>query len=530
MPVRCICLACAVFLVLGVSSVLGQEDYTQWAYSKDIPINTGASGYDIGGDLSGFPYCVQVSGKNFEFNKAAGDGRDIRFANAQGVPLPYEIELWDSVAQKGLVWVRVDLIRGNNTTQSIKMYWGKSGVAGKSSGSAVFGTAGGFVAVWHLNSLLNATGNLNNLTRSSSGDPADGTGQTGNGMIFSGEGYLSAGSGPSISGPADFTASAWIKTEGSLEEMYVLSQRDITGYNGEYMFEINGDGACTFTLYNNGYQFTVASTGKVNDNRWHMITAVRKGDNGYIYIDGVQDGSGSGAVKDLVGTLATFVGIDGRDSRYGFSGKMDEVRISNVAHSADWLKLCYKNQKYVPAAAPSIRYPHDTFVITKDSLLSITPVISGDVDILSVSPAGMPMFLQFNKTTGEISGWLNDVSQPVTFYVRVSNDIGYTEDTITFTGQETPVLKSKAAVFPAALGIAAMHGASGRLRLSLSNELPGPFTVRVFSLQGRLVARQECPSANREIIIRTPGTRMAGYIVKLERAGRHVVGKLAVQR
>ena len=32
-------------------------------------------------------------------------------------------------------------------------------------------------------------------------------------------------------------------------------------------------------------------------------------------------------------------------SPYFFKGMVDEVRISNIALSADWIKLCYMNQR-----------------------------------------------------------------------------------------------------------------------------------------------------------------------------------------
>jgi hypothetical protein len=31
--------------------------------------------------------------------------------------------------------------------------------------------------------------------------------------------------------------------------------------------------------------------------------------------------------------------------KYYFGGKIDEVRVSSTALSADWIKLCYMNQK-----------------------------------------------------------------------------------------------------------------------------------------------------------------------------------------
>jgi hypothetical protein len=36
---------------------------------------------------------------------------------------------------------------------------------------------------------------------------------------------------------------------------------------------------------------------------------------------------------------------DATSNSYFFDGMIDEVRISNIARSGDWIKLCYMNQK-----------------------------------------------------------------------------------------------------------------------------------------------------------------------------------------
>src|SRR5690606_32079229 len=63
-------------------------------------------------------------------------------------PLPYQIESWSSGA--AAIWVKVDTIKGNNSTQKIRMHWGNGSAAAESNGAAVFDTANGFRGVWHL--------------------------------------------------------------------------------------------------------------------------------------------------------------------------------------------------------------------------------------------------------------------------------------------------------------------------------------------------------------------------------------------
>jgi hypothetical protein len=67
-----------------------------------------------------------------------------------------------------------------------------------------------------------------------------------------------------------------------------------------------------------------------------------------LFINGVLSGTQSGVFSipndpDAPITRIGSWGGDGEGSYY--DGKMDEVRISTVARSSDWMKLSYENQK-----------------------------------------------------------------------------------------------------------------------------------------------------------------------------------------
>ena len=83
------------------------------------------------------------------FAGAKSGGADLRFGR-KGSVLAYQIDHWDSAGQSAEIWVSVDSVKGNNSTQTIGMYWGKANAAAASNGSAVFDTAKGFLGVWHM--------------------------------------------------------------------------------------------------------------------------------------------------------------------------------------------------------------------------------------------------------------------------------------------------------------------------------------------------------------------------------------------
>jgi hypothetical protein len=140
-----------LLLFFWLSNVFAQsEDYSDWQYSKNIIINTSTSGTYIAGSLVNYPLLLRLDNTNFDFLQTQTNGIDIRFASAEGSHLSFEIERWDFAAQKALVWVKVDHIYGNSSTQYITMYWGNASASYMSDSEAVFDNNDGFVGVWHL--------------------------------------------------------------------------------------------------------------------------------------------------------------------------------------------------------------------------------------------------------------------------------------------------------------------------------------------------------------------------------------------
>lgn len=80
------------------------------------------SGYSGSTTLANFPVLVRLSaGSPSGFAYADVTNGDIRFADANGNSLPFEIEKWDSSGESH-VWVSVPSLSGQATT--ITMYYG----------------------------------------------------------------------------------------------------------------------------------------------------------------------------------------------------------------------------------------------------------------------------------------------------------------------------------------------------------------------------------------------------------------------
>jgi hypothetical protein len=106
----------------------------------------------------------------------------------------------------------------------------------------------------------------------------------------------------------------------------------------------------------------VISTASVNDGLFHHVCGTWDGTTARVYVDGVQSGSVAFAGSLRTGqTNAAFIGRMETGSPNFFAGTIDEVRLSNSARSANWIKASYDNQRpasafltATPAAAPDL--------------------------------------------------------------------------------------------------------------------------------------------------------------------------------
>ena len=314
-----------------------------WMYSVRLFLNTTASGADVSGTVTDFPVLVRLSSGNFDFSEALAEGEDIRFAKPDNTMLPYEIEYWNAAEQKAAIWVKVDTVYGNNDTQHIIMAWGKSGVASTSNSTAVFDTATGFNAVWHLNtSCVDATTNNHNGTNYGATDTA---GAIGHSMQFDGTDSIKVAG--LLGSQESITLSAWVylDTAACDNGEDIISLGDAVLMRADEMY--NG----TFGAFHGDTGFHQVGTGKrIAKTGWRYLTFSVDANTilQSFYIDGALD-----TTQNFPGPINysgigenTLIGAHANGETYhNFTGRIDEVRVCRRARSADWIKLSFINQK-----------------------------------------------------------------------------------------------------------------------------------------------------------------------------------------
>jgi hypothetical protein len=332
--------------------------YQAVSTTKKIAVNTtsGNGGAGVAAMVLKFPLLVRLDKTNFDFSVVNKLGAPLGFQKSDGSALPFEIERWDSAGGQAQIWVLADTVFGGDSTHFFIMNWSAYGPAPRQNSAAVFDTANGFQAVWHFNEGTNsiaqdATSNAYNGTPS--GLVNDTIGVIGHAKVFNGQ-TSSFAMPNSANGKLNFaqnaphTLSAWVNIDLLDGNFHCI----ISKSDHQYGLQIRSSDDLEYMEFDN-VQGWLGVLAPVATQTWKYLVGVRNGTNEYLYIDGVladatitvNSATGRDVSNDVaIGKLSGPIGGGGGGSRF-FNGKIDEVSMANAARSADWIKLCFQNQK-----------------------------------------------------------------------------------------------------------------------------------------------------------------------------------------
>jgi hypothetical protein len=332
-------------------------------FSKgDICILTTPEGADLPATalLKDFPLLVRLNKENFDFGQVKANGDDIRFTDSAGVQLAYQVEEWNSAEGYASIWVRVPLIKGNSR-QMLHILWGIKDAGSKSDGNSVFNESNGYLSVLHMNdSVKDETGNL---------DCRDNATTTSKGMIAMGR-HLASGQGLSAdniskypTGSSPHTSEAWFRAE--------KSNGTILGWGNDknqekVVLALRSPSRVNVDTY--GSNADVSGSTKVALSEWTHIAHTYENGDSRIYVNGLLDNTSKSKDNPLNLTSPSSLVIGSWQGTLKFVGDIDEVRISKVKRSTDWIKLEYENQKQMQTAVGQIVQPGTDFSVIPQEL------------------------------------------------------------------------------------------------------------------------------------------------------------------
>lgn len=351
----------------------------KWKHSGAIWINTTASGVPIQPqtEIEDFPLCIRLYADSFPFSECKLHGEDLRiYSPANDRLLAYEIDTWDPNGGVATLWVRIPKIRGDER-QEIRLYWGNPDAEAESSGSQVFHASSGFVTVWHFGEeLVDSTGLL--AANDTGTQPTRGV--IGQARRFSSGHGIRIGTDishfPSSAHP--HTTEAWILVD---RPNTTILGWGIEKAQGKVVMQYRSPSRINMDCYFSGAN--IATDRIVPLKTWKHIVHTYSPEATRIYVDGklAQETLGRKPLLALESPSRLYVG--GWYDRYDLEGVIDEVRISKVERSQEWIRLQYETQQPRSPLVGTIVKPGDGFSVSPTTL-SLREDESGRVTALAL--------------------------------------------------------------------------------------------------------------------------------------------------
>lgn len=344
----------AVVMTLVVGTAMADAvDWSQYSHSFSIAF----PGYSGSETLTDFPVLVKLSAElnDFQYSECKlANGGDLRFSDSEGNLLSHEIDTWNP-SGVSLVWVKVPSF---NARTVIKAYYGNATPAAVTASDV---WSNGYKAIWHLNesgiTLVNSVAGRADLevwlwgAKSSTAQSVvrEQPGILGNAVSFGSPGRYGALCSTNetvlLSGAGSFTVELWALQDHH-NPAEVLS--------GSYSYLFNEDDKIVLITEEVGGKiqtkgvFTKSSYAAMSGdcpparNEWnHIAFAYDSSSGGANVLNGtiVATTDACGSLTASAGKI--FIGNYSSGGPNSWLGKIDEVRISSVSRSADWLKASH---------------------------------------------------------------------------------------------------------------------------------------------------------------------------------------------
>ena len=388
-----------------LSNVTASNWYNNsWTYRKKITIDKTKVPNT---NQTNFPVLVSLTG----LSNINASGTDIRFTSSNGTTeLAREIESYSNGTL--VAWVKVPTLSTSVNTE-IFMYYGNTS-ATEPAASATYGSrsvwSNSYAGVWHLKEtgtnpqVFDSTINAKNST-AQTWTPT--TGKIGGGGNFSATSITIPGS-PISNVSNDWTFSGWMKPSSLIQNGFIFMNgiggvgfgigssiaNDLNGNRLRGVYELSAWAISS-------YVFSDTTT-------WHYVQMRRASGVTQFFIDGVL----------VTGTWnINSANYNYADSKIGgvraFSGAIDEVTVSPIARSADWIKTEYNNQNN-----PSTFYS----VASEETVTN--SATNGGSEVTNYTVTSNPDSIVFSSSTSPIIVTSLTNGTPYTFTMTATNIVG----------------------------------------------------------------------------------------------------------
>ena len=339
---------------LALTSTVGRAEWadyvTRWAYYRPIEIQ--AAQVSGGVDLDDFPVLISLSNDWLRTTANGGhvmqsDGSDIVFSSQDGsVDIDHEVERYDGTLGMLDAWARVPTLDHDDNT-TIIMWYGRDASYARNP-SNVWDSD--YVMVQHMDDdpdtshVTGSTTNAMSGVKEAANEPNEvdakiAKGQDGDGVNDD----IDCGTSLILNPNEAITVEHWLWMRTTAVAQVSVDRNNV------YRLFVNSGGRMYFYVHVNGswnngqgnLRPYVPATGV-----WHHVAMVYDSSDGILraYTNGASAGTLDLQTSVYLTTQTLFRTYIGSSGGNYVNGVLDEVRISKVARSADWIATEHSNQ------------------------------------------------------------------------------------------------------------------------------------------------------------------------------------------
>jgi hypothetical protein len=308
---------------------------------------------EVQGPLTDFPAYVELS-DTISINDlkmhvdATASNLSFRVPGVE-MPLAHEIAEWDPATGTLIAWVKLPVIEANTGEETVfELRYGTPEVAAAPNPPMVW--SNGYLAVFHLDALVGGTTFVNSLGPDGNGTAVNVNagrmkpGKLGMSVEFNNNNQVITFTNP-LTGTGPSTFSAWVSQRMTNNNDSIIQVGDPMTNRSRFLYSRYNGNNIGNGLYANDW---VTSTDIRNDG-FRLVHWTYNARQGRLYVGGAPEGNPFTYAMPGADTAGT----DGRignakspefGNDMGIEGTVDEVRIANVARSAQWIEAEFRNQ------------------------------------------------------------------------------------------------------------------------------------------------------------------------------------------
>ncbi len=313
-----------------------------WGYRKQIIIDHTL----VDDDLVSFPVLVSHTSADFP-GHAQEDGDDFVFTDESATPLDHEIELYDYPTGELSAWVNVPALSSSvNTT--LYVYYGNPSCGNQENVTGVWDAD--YIMVHHLTedgtaTRLDSTSYANDAA--AAGAPASVTAVIGTGNEFFGtDDFLSVAYDASLA-LSHWTITAWVKPDNAASSQGIVT-RGVHSFDHRNYALFIGEAGTFGAVYEdeNGVDSATVYTPAISAGEWYCVTTTHQDlpetRRSRIYLDGVIEDENLETISPRTTQTSNLaIGNYNAGGWLKFDGILDEIRMSRIERSAEWISTSY---------------------------------------------------------------------------------------------------------------------------------------------------------------------------------------------